>query len=99
MDINIANKQEYEKQEYEKQETNKQKKGLKRNTIDKYYTKNEVVRDCLELFKKHIQIFENDLIIETSAGNGSFIKGIKLISNNCFPVLFPVVTSISSIML
>lgn len=55
----------------------KQSKGLNRNTIDKYYTKPSVVDICLELVKKHISIGENDLIIEPSAGNGSFISGIK----------------------
>ena len=33
--------------------------------------------------KKYIQIKPDDLIIEPSAGNGSFISGIKSFSNNC----------------
>ncbi len=60
----------------------KQTKGLKRNTIDKYYTKDIVVEFCLNLVKKYIQINSNDLIIEPSAGNGSFITGIKSIISN-----------------
>jgi predicted RNA methylase len=56
--------------------------GLKRNTIDKYYTKSDVVELCLNMIKPHIQINENDLIIEPSAGNGAFISGIKSITNN-----------------
>ena len=48
----------------------KQKKGLKRNTIDKYYTKPSVVNQCIKLVKKYINISNNDLIIEPSAGNG-----------------------------
>ncbi len=60
----------------------KQKKGLKRNTIDKYYTKNEVVLECILSIKKHIRILKKDMIIEPSAGNGSFIPSIKLLSNN-----------------
>ncbi len=32
--------------------SNKQKKGLKRNTIDKYYTKPDIVDKCIELIKK-----------------------------------------------
>jgi hypothetical protein len=60
----------------------KQTKGLKRNTIDKYYTKDNVVELCLNNVKKYIQISSNDLIIEPSAGNGSFINGIKSITNN-----------------
>lgn len=61
----------------------KQKKGLNRNTIDKYYTKDYVVQLCLNLVKQHIQIDTNHLIIEPSAGNGSFIPGIQSITNNC----------------
>ena len=61
----------------------RQTKGLKRNTIDKYYTKDIIVELCLELFKKNIEInINDDLIIEPSAGNGSFIMGIKSLSNN-----------------
>ena len=60
----------------------KQEKGLKRNTIDKYYTKTNVVSNCIKLIKKHINISNNDLIIEPSAGDGSFIKSIKTLSTN-----------------
>ena len=68
----------------------KQKKGLKRNTIDKYYTKDIVVELCLNLVKKYIEINTDDLIVEPSAGNGSFITGIKsLISNFRFYDLEP----------
>jgi predicted RNA methylase len=60
----------------------KQKKGLNRDTIDKYYTKDIIVDLCLNNVKKYIEINSNDIIIEPSAGNGSFIKGIKLLTNN-----------------
>jgi len=60
----------------------KQTKGLNRNTVDKYYTKDIVAELCLNLVKKYIQIDPNDLIIEPSAGNGSFITGIKSLTNN-----------------
>lgn len=60
----------------------KQTKGLNRNTIDKYYTKDTIVDLCLDLVKKNLQINPDDLIIEPSAGNGSFIPGIKSIINN-----------------
>jgi len=60
----------------------KQTKGLNRNTIDKYYTKPEIVAVCVNYVKTYIQINSNDLIIEPSAGNGSFISGIKTIANN-----------------
>ena len=60
----------------------KQTKGLNRNTIDKYYTKESIVELCLNLVKKYIQINSEDLIVEPSAGNGSFIIGIKSLSSN-----------------
>jgi hypothetical protein len=60
----------------------KQTTGLIRNTIDKYYTKEIVVEQCLSLVKRHLQLNREDLIIEPSAGNGSFIKGIKTLTNN-----------------
>ena len=60
----------------------KQRKGLKRNTIDKFYTKDTIADLCVDLIKKHIQFKKDDMIIEPSAGNGSFIKGIKQMTNN-----------------
>lgn len=59
-----------------------QNKGLKRNTLDKYYTKDNVVIQCIELVKTHINITCDDLIIEPSAGNGSFIQYIKTLSDH-----------------
>jgi predicted RNA methylase len=68
----------------------KQTKGLKRNTIDKYYTKSDVVDTCLSIVTKHISIDPSDLIIEPSAGNGAFIGGIKgLTTNHIFYDLEP----------
>tara|TARA_B100001057_G_scaffold293755_1_gene293834 strand:- start:1455 stop:2291 length:837 start_codon:yes stop_codon:yes gene_type:complete len=62
---------------------NTQTVGLKRNTIDKYYTHPSVVTKCVQQIKQHISIQENDLIIEPSAGNGSFINDLQGISSNC----------------
>ena len=47
----------------------KQTLGLKRNTIDKYYTKPEIVRTCIYHIKQHIGISPCDIIIEPSVGN------------------------------
>ena len=47
-----------------------QKTGLKRNTIDKYYTNPIIAKKYSTIFKDHIKINDNDLIIEPSAGNG-----------------------------
>lgn len=60
----------------------KQTKGLNRNSIDKYYTKDIVVELCINNIKRFLQINPDDLIIEPSAGNGSFITGIKSITSN-----------------
>ena len=57
-----------------------QKKGLKRDPIDKFYTKENVVSQCIDLVKNFIIIDNNDLIIEPSAGNGAFIPYIKKLS-------------------
>ena len=50
--------------------------GLKRDKRDKYYTTDSAVKICMDLFKKHIENTNNDLCIEPSAGNGSFINPI-----------------------
>jgi hypothetical protein len=57
-------------------------KGLKRDTIDKFYTKLEVVKLCFKFISDNLEITTNDIIIEPSAGNGAFIEEIKKISNN-----------------
>ena len=68
----------------------KQTTGLKRKTTDKYYTSNNAVKKCLELIVNTILINSDDLCIEPSAGNGSFIDGIKTIfTNYCFYDLEP----------
>ena len=59
-----------------------QKKGLNRNIIDKYYTKDSIVDLCINFIINNINICNDDLIIEPSAGNGSFILPIKSLSNN-----------------
>jgi hypothetical protein len=51
--------------------------GLKRDQIDKYYTKESVVSICMELFTFNVEIKESDFIVEPSAGNGAFINSIK----------------------
>lgn len=57
--------------------------GLKRNTIDKYYTKQTIADLCIDIIKQKINISKKqDLIIEPSAGNGVFIPQIKKLCNN-----------------
>jgi hypothetical protein len=46
--------------------------------MDKFYTRPDVARKCCDIIKKHKLInADKDLIIEPSAGNGSFIRPIK----------------------
>lgn len=59
-----------------------QQKGLKRNTVDKFYTDEEYANYCIEKIKENISIDEIDIVIEPSAGNGSFIPAIKTIAKN-----------------
>ena len=56
--------------------------GLKRNKLDKFYTNSNSVNICINELIKNLDINKTDLIIEPSAGNGSFINSIKKITNN-----------------
>jgi hypothetical protein len=57
--------------------------GLNREVIDKFYTKPSVANNCCQIIQKYITINPDiDLIIEPSAGNGSFIEPITNITNN-----------------
>ena len=59
--------------------------GLKRdnkNNFDKFYTKSTIVDICIDNIKRYIEIDNDDIIIEPSAGNGSFINSIKELCKN-----------------
>lgn len=56
--------------------------GLYRDISDKFYTRPDIVNICIKYIKTYINIDDNDLCIEPSAGNGSFIDEIKKISKN-----------------
>ena len=61
-----------------------QTSGLNRDLIDKFYTNPTVSKQCCNTIKTIIEIDnENDIIIEPSAGNGSFILDILKMSSNC----------------
>jgi hypothetical protein len=61
----------------------KLKTGLKRDTIDKFYTNPVVAKECIQLILQHLSIDpEQDLIIEPSAGNGAFIPEITRLFKN-----------------
>ena len=57
--------------------TETQDVGLLRDTKDKFYTKTNISKLCLENYKEIINILEEDLCIEPSAGSGSFLEYIK----------------------
>jgi len=50
-------------------------------SLDKYYTKLEVVEITVSSFLKTVEVSENDLIVEPSAGDGSFIQPLRFL--NC----------------
>lgn len=56
--------------------------GIKRDTIDKFYTKGSIASMCVKEFKRVVKIGKDDLIIEPSAGSGAFIPSIKRITKN-----------------
>ena len=58
-------------------------KGLNRDTTDKFYTNKEIVEICINNIKSNINIKKSDIIIEPSAGNGSFIEELDKISKCC----------------
>jgi hypothetical protein len=61
-----------------------QSTGLKRNTVDKFYTKPTVSLHCCQLLQQYIHINPlDDIILEPSAGNGSFIDPLSNICDNC----------------
>jgi len=62
--------------------------GLKRNSSEKFYTCSDVARTCLEQARHILNFSEDALIIEPSAGNGSFIPFIKQCTSNyiCYDI-------------
>lgn len=76
------NKQVYVNKEININKEIIQTTGLKRKTIDKFYTSPIIVNECIKLIKEKINIQKIDLCIEPSAGNGSFINGIKSLFNH-----------------
>ena len=46
--------------------------GLNRDTIDKFYTKKNIASLCIDHVNKNLNISNDSIIIEPSAGNGSF---------------------------
>ena len=61
--------------------TTSKKNSSETNKLDKFYTNPEIASYCVTLFKKYFNLTKNDLIIEPSAGNGSFLESLNKI--NC----------------
>lgn len=51
-------------------------------SLDKFYTKPEVSESCVDTFISNVKIRKQDLIVEPSAGGGSFIKTLKKLNCN-----------------
>lgn len=60
--------------------------GLERNTLDKFYTKSNIVELCITKMREHLTIKKSDVIIEPSAGNGAFSKQLKDIFKNVIAI-------------
>jgi len=56
--------------------------GLKRKSLDKFYTSERTVNECIKIMEGILDINNGDICIEPSAGNGAFIKGIKSLFDN-----------------
>ena len=55
-----------------------QTKGLKRDVVDKFYTKSAIVKECCLNIQKFLNVGKStDIIIEPSAGNGAFMECIN----------------------
>lgn len=58
--------------------------GLNRDTVDKFYTKADVTQQCCEQVQHFLNINNDiDVVIEPSAGNGSFIDKLQQLCSNC----------------
>lgn len=65
--------------------------GLNRDTTDKFYTSPDVTRLCMKVFKEEVKVSEEDILLEPSAGDGSFIPEISSIKakQHLFYDLYP----------
>ena len=60
------------------------------SNLDKFYTKPEIATCCVSHFRNHIKVTKNDLIIEPSAGNGSFLLSLNKINcKKCYLDVIP----------
>jgi len=57
-------------------------KTTKLCSLDKFYTKPEISDLCVNVLSSNVKIKQQDLIVEPSAGDGSFIKALKKFNCN-----------------
>ena len=62
-----------------------------REHLDKYYTKSDIAKKCCSIFSNKIHVDnKNDVVIEPSAGDGSFVLPLKkMCKNRIFLDIFP----------
>lgn len=58
--------------------------GFQRDNLEKFYTNQEIAKKCIDLFIETIEPNINDIVIEPSAGTGSFSDYLKEIFPNMF---------------
>lgn len=58
------------------------KTGLRRDTIDKFYTSEATVQRVVALVREYVDINTSDVILEPSAGSGAFLQSLKELSGN-----------------
>jgi predicted RNA methylase len=65
-----------------------QDKGLRRtiSTLDKFYTKKEIVEECVEQFNTYVKVNKDDYILEPSAGSGAFSNFLMNNYNNVIAI-------------
>jgi predicted RNA methylase len=51
--------------------------GLKRNLLDKFYTNPKTAIKCIQIFQSFTPVETKDILLEPSAGNGSFFYPLK----------------------
>ena len=70
----------------EEKKSNYQETGKKRNTIDKFYTNPKIVNKYIDKFKPYI--VKDDLIIEPSAGCGTWTTPLHMFNLICLAMFF-----------
>ncbi len=58
--------------------------GFQRNNLEKFYTNRNIAKQCIEMFVEAINPGQDDIIIEPSAGTGSFSDHLKEMFPNTF---------------